>query len=102
MRTILIRAAVLLATLYAACVLALAWAMREPPETFGRFMSHMPTAVYVFLPFEMLWTKVRAGNLKAGDAAPDFALTTLDKSGQVRLSSLRGKQPVVLIFGSYT
>jgi peroxiredoxin len=34
--------------------------------------------------------------------APDFTLPTLDKSANVQLSSFRGKQPVVLVFGSYT
>lgn len=39
---------------------------------------------------------------KAGTPAPDFELT--DPSGEktVRLSSFKGKAPVVLIFGSYT
>ena len=40
--------------------------------------------------------------LKAGDAAPDFKLPTLDKSAQVELASFRGQKPVVLVFGSYT
>jgi len=38
-----------------------------------------------------------------GTIAPDFALPRLDDRGQtVRLSDYRGKQPVALIFGSYT
>ena len=44
----------------------------------------------------------REGNLKVGDAAPDFDLKRLDAKGTVKLSSFKGKQPVVLIFGSYT
>jgi peroxiredoxin len=37
-----------------------------------------------------------------GDTAPDFQLSTLDHKSEVQLSSFRGKQPVVLVFGSYT
>lgn len=44
----------------------------------------------------------REGNLKLGDVAPDFNLKRLDEKGTVKLSSFKGKQPVVLIFGSYT
>ena len=44
----------------------------------------------------------RNGDLKVGDAAPDFDLKRLDGKGTVKLSSFKGKQPVVLIFGSYT
>ncbi len=39
---------------------------------------------------------------KMGDAAPDFTLKTLDGEQEVRLSEELKKQPVVLIFGSYT
>jgi len=51
--------------------------------------------------------KARQANaLKAGDAAPDFALERLDRSRKrtgeyVKLSSMRGR-PVALAFGSYT
>lgn len=40
--------------------------------------------------------------LKVGDLAPDFSLPLVKGKGEVKLSSLRGKKPVVLIFGSYT
>lgn len=43
----------------------------------------------------------REGTLKAGDAAPTFALRDLQDKNTVRLADLRGK-PVVLIFGSCT
>jgi hypothetical protein len=76
--------------------------MHEPPEDFARVMSHMPPAVFSIAPFETLWTQARAGTLHIGDTAPDFSLTTFDKSGNVRLSELNARQPVVLIFGSYT
>lgn len=106
------------------CVLALLWVagcaglyavMRQPPETFGRFMAKLPGPVaFLIFPFETLWIHARSGTLRPGDPAPDFTLTRLDKSGQVQLSSFfetgsgsantspaNGK-PVVLIFGSYT
>jgi hypothetical protein len=40
--------------------------------------------------------------LKVGDNAPDFKLKTLDGKKTVSLSSFKGKQPVSLVFGSYT
>ena len=40
--------------------------------------------------------------LKEGDAAPDFTLPLVKGKGEVKLSSFRGKRPVVLIFASYT
>ncbi len=78
--------------------------MRQPPETFARFMSKIPGPVaFLVLPFETLWTHARAGHLEVGDTAPDFSLMKLDKSASVQLSSLTAQgQPVVLIFGSYT
>ena len=78
--------------------------MRQPPETFGSFMAKLPGPVpFLVFPFETLWMRARAGDLKVGDSAPDFSLTKLDKSGSVQLSTLTAQgQPVVLIFGSYT
>jgi len=78
------------------------WAMRQPPETFGRVMSRMPEIAYVLVPFETMWVQARAGTLHAGDPAPDFSLLKPDKSERVQLASLSSKQPVVLVFGSYT
>jgi peroxiredoxin len=49
-----------------------------------------------------MWTHARAGHLQAGDPAPDFSLTKLDKSASVQLSAITATQPVVLVFGSYT
>jgi cytochrome oxidase Cu insertion factor (SCO1/SenC/PrrC family) len=43
----------------------------------------------------------RQGDLKVGDAAPDFAVEDVQGKRVVKLSELRGK-PVVLIFGSCT
>jgi hypothetical protein len=79
------------------------WSMHQPPETFGRVMSRMPApAAFVLAPFETMWTHARAGSLLPGDAAPDFALMKLDKTERVQLSALTARQPVVLVFGSYT
>lgn len=49
-----------------------------------------------------MWKVARAGRLHIGDAAPDFNLKTTDRKARVQLSSFRGNQPVVLVFGSYT
>jgi hypothetical protein len=95
------------------CVLAVLWlagcaviyhAMRQPPETFARFMTKIPeSAAFLAFPFETMWMHARGGTLEIGDRAPDFALAKLDKSTQVQLSSFTSQgQPTVLIFGSYT
>jgi hypothetical protein len=76
--------------------------MTSTPEQFGAFMAKMPMPAYFILPFETLWSRARAGTVNVGDSAPDFELSTVDKSGKVRLSSFRGSKPVVLVFGSYT
>ena len=55
--------------------------MKAPPEQFGAFMSKLPMPFYFVLPFETLWFRARAGTINVGDTAPDFALSTLDKSG---------------------
>ena len=97
----------------AAGMLALLWVlacgglfaiMRQSPETFARVMARVPGPVaFLVLPFETLWTHARAGKLQVGDSAPDFSLMTLDKSAQIKLSALTAqRQPVVLVFGSYT
>lgn len=78
--------------------------MRQPPEEFGHVMARIPGPVaFMVFPFETMWTQARRGTLDIGDAAPDFTLTKIDKSGQVQLSSFTTqKKPVVLVFGSYT
>ena len=85
-------------------MLAGIWAaMFQPPEVFGRVMSVMPQPlVFILFPFKPMWLFARAGDLNLGDAAPDFALSTVDKKSRVQLSSFRGQKPVVLVFGSYT
>ncbi|HEV2445003.1 MAG TPA: hypothetical protein VGS58_03745 [Candidatus Sulfopaludibacter sp.] len=78
------------------------WAMRQPPDAFGRVMMKVPTPMMLVLPFETLWMRARGGRLSTGDMAPDFRLPTLDRKDTVQLASFRGSQPVVLVFGSYT
>jgi hypothetical protein len=78
------------------------WAMKQPPDTFGRVMARVPMPIMLVLPFETLWRRARAGSLNPGDVAPDFRLPTLDRKASVQLSALRGVRPVVLVFGSYT
>ena len=98
-----IRVFIVFVVFYAAYASYIVWAMRQPPETFARVMSHMPgPAVFLTLPFETLWTRERAGELRPGDAAPDFSLLKLDKTERVQLSALTAHTPVVLVFGSYT
>lgn len=41
-------------------------------------------------------------SLKVGDVAPDFTLADPEGKKTVTLSSFQGKQPVVLVFGSFT
>jgi len=102
MKTLLLRSALVLLAIYAVLVAGLAWAMRQPPDVFGRVMSKAPLAAFIFLPFETLWSSARAGSLRVGDPAPNFALQTLDKNSTVELAAFKAKRPVVLIFGSYT
>lgn len=99
----LTRGLVVVLVLYAIFAGSIVWVMHQPPETFGRVMSRMPAAlVFLSLPFETLWTHARAGELRPGDQAPDFSLLKLDKSERLQLSALTARQPVVLVFGSYT
>jgi hypothetical protein len=78
--------------------------MRQSPDTFARVMARIPGPVaFLVLPFETLWMRARAGKLHVGDPAPDFSLAKLDKTAPVQLSTFTAqRQPVVLIFGSYT
>ena len=39
---------------------------------------------------------------KPGDLAPDFELRDIQGEHPIRLSDFRGKQPVALVFGSFT
>src|SRR6516162_305980 len=93
--------AVVLLLLWGSFLVFIGWAMRQPPEKFGRVMMHMPMPAFFLFPFETMWTQARAGSVQPGDMAPDFRLPTQDHQSEVELSSLRGN-PVVLVFGSYT
>jgi hypothetical protein len=98
----LIIGGVILLCLWLCFVTCIGWAMRQPPEVFGSVMKRLPMPAYFLFPFETMWTHARKGALQVNDPAPDFNLELHDKSGSVQLSSFRGKQPVVLVFGSYT
>ena len=76
--------------------------MRQPPDRFGAVMRHVPMPLMMAVPFEPMWNAARGGALRIGDPAPDFTLPTADKTSEMRLSSFRGRMPVVLVFGSYT
>jgi hypothetical protein len=102
-RKMLLRAAAVLAVAYVSFATLVVWAMRQPPETFGKVMAKMPGPVpFLLFPFETAWLRARAGSLRPGDLAPDFSLMKLDKTARVQLSDLTQRQPVVLVFGSYT
>ena len=101
-RKLTARILVVLLLLWLSFVGFISWAMHQPPEKFGRVMSHMPWPVFLVLPFETLWNQARGGTLQVGDSAPDFLLTKLDKSSNVQLKEINRKQPVVMVFGSYT
>ena len=89
--------------LYAALAATVTAAMLQPPSRFGQIMRYMPAPlVWGLLPGPRIWLWARQGTLAEGQLAPDFTLSTSDRKGSVTLSSHRGKQPVVLIFGSYT
>ena len=91
-----------LVSVYAAASAFLYVAMRQRPERFGAIMSHVPMVAMMILPFKPLWMSARAGQLKVGDPAPDFALPALNKGPVVKLSERWRERPLVLIFGSYT
>ena len=93
--------AVALLLVWGGFLLTIGWAMRQPPEKFGRVMMHVPGPAFMLFPFETMWNRARAGVVQPGDLAPDFRLPTLDHQSEVELAALRGK-PVVLVFGSYT
>jgi hypothetical protein len=103
LKSILLRLFIVSFVLWAIASATVYAAMRQPPEAFGRFMMHVPGPVaFLALPFETMWMRARAGALEIGDPAPDFSLMKLDKTERVQLSSVLAKQPVVLVFGSYT
>jgi hypothetical protein len=76
--------------------------MCQPPQRFGQIMAYFPMPAMMIVPFEPMWNVARGGATHVGEMAPDFRLPTVDHKTEVSLSSFRGKQPVVLVFGSYT
>ena len=77
-------------------------AMCQPPQRFGKIMAYVPMPAMAIIPFEPMWNIARRGTTRVGEMAPDFALPTVDQKTEVRLAAFRGRQPVVLVFGSYT
>ena len=76
--------------------------MSQPPRRFGRFMRYFPMPAMMLVPFVPMWNIARRGRIEVGEDAPDFSLSTVDRSTEIRLSTFRGDRPVVLVFGSYT
>jgi len=103
-RRLWLRTLVVVALLWVLACICLFAVMRQPPDNFAQVMARVPGPVaFLVLPFETLWTRARAGRLEVGDRAADFSLMKLDKSAQIQLSALTAqRQPVVLVFGSYT
>jgi len=102
-KPVILRVAIVLFVLWLGFVAFMWRTMKRTPEEFGAVMKRMPIpAVFLAAPFETMWLRARAGELHRGDVAPEFNLTTLDKTSSVALSSLVAKGPVVLVFGSYT
>ena len=91
-----------LIVVYGAASAAIYAAMRQPPETFGRIMSHVPIVAMIVLPFKPLWMSARGGHLQVGEPAPDFTLPLVHGTRTVTLSNEYRDKPVVLVFGSYT
>ena len=91
-----------LVLLYSVALLEFDYAMHQPPPVFSGLMMRVGPVPFLLFPFETMWKGAREGRLRAGNTAADFTLPLLDHSGSVTLSSFRGKQPVVLVFGSYT
>lgn len=88
--------------LYGSFLVGMFIVMYQPPQRFGRLMAHVPIPAMAIVPFEPMWNVARKGSTRVGELAPDFTLPTADHKTEIRLSSFRGRQPVVLVFGSYT
>ena len=88
--------------LYAVITATLFCVMLQSPDAFAQTMKHVPWPAFVVLPFKPLWNVARRGRLSIGDPAPDFSLESPDHKSRFQLSSVQGKQPAVLVFGSYT
>jgi type I thyroxine 5'-deiodinase len=91
-----------LAGLYGAVVAGLFVLMGQSNVVAGKALNLVPGPLFAVLPLEAMWCEARKGRLELGQEAPDFDLPTRDGSSRVRLSSLRGGKPIVLMFASYT
>ena len=69
--------AVFLLLVWGGFLIMIGWAMRQPPEKFGRVMSHVPGPAFMLFPFETMWTQARAGASPAGTQASQISLTSL-------------------------
>jgi thiol-disulfide isomerase/thioredoxin len=98
----IVGAVIAVVLLYGAALGVLFVLMGRSNTVAGKTLAAVPGPAFMILPLESLWTRARRGALEVGQTAPDFDLPTLDGTSRVRLSSLRGVKPVVLIFGSYT
>lgn len=100
---IVLRVLAAVAVVYAVLFGVVLAAMSQTPARFGAFMRYAPAPiVWGALPAKRMWLWARAGELRVGDPAPDFALPLQGSKDEVALSAFRGKKPVVLVFGSYT
>jgi hypothetical protein len=88
--------------LYTAASGGFYFSMCQGPDFFARTMRHLPNISFLIFPLKPLWMHARRGSLSPGDVAPDFNLESTDHKSRFQLSSVRGKEPVVLVFGSYT
>ncbi|HET6897898.1 MAG TPA: deiodinase-like protein [Vicinamibacteria bacterium] len=91
-----------IAVLYVGLAAVIFAVMHQSNTVAGKGLSLVPGPAFMVLPMETMWVTARRGRLAVGQDAPDFDLAMRDGSSRVRLSSLRGGRPVVLIFGSYT
>jgi hypothetical protein len=98
----LMKIALILALPYPLLLIGLYVAMRQKPEVFSAIMAKTSNLVFMGFPFKTMWLSARKGDLRVGDAAPDFSLETYDRKSRVQLAAFKGKKPVVLVFGSYT
>jgi hypothetical protein len=98
----LARVTAALGLLWVVATAALFMVMRQPPRVAGKALNALPGPLFMFFPMETMWCEARKGALALGQEAPDFTLRLRDATGTVQLSSFRGSQPVVLVFGSYT
>ena len=99
----LLRIVAVLVITYLALFGVVVFAMTRPPEQFGHIIKKLPMpVVWGIVTGPKIWSWARRGHLQQGDPAPDFTLLNQGGSNQVTLSSYRGKEPVVLVFGSYT